>query len=373
MNEMFLSVSLVFLSISIPLLFDANAITIGWSILALAIILLSFVINSVYARVFSYAIFALSLGRMFMIDMHVDVDKAWLNDRFIPFSLIFLFLLAVSYVYRYYAQTKTADELSLISSNEMSLGSSIMTSASYMVLAVGVSLEIIDFYDHMWLPIAWSLLLVVSSFASIWMRCGALMYTAGMTVLLIIPNIIFNYHKIVLSEHRIIFNERFLVSAIALAAVSLFVILVSSPSSILPDTEKKKFKSIYTLIMNLFALWLITVEIRDYFDSANAKDAKYDRGGTNMKRVAISIAWALYSIALLVIGIIKKTSGIRKFALLLMGVVIFKVFIYDTSNVGDVARFVSFLSLGAILLVAGFLYYRFKDKILEFINAENKV
>ena len=106
-------------------------------------------------------------------------------------------------------------------------------------------------------------------------------------------------------------------------------------------------------------LWAISMEIVDYW-----KDSE------NLKRAMLSVAWTVYAIFLLMGGIISKSSLARFFAIMLFGIVVFKVFLYDTVNLDDLYRFISFISLGIILLVSGFLYYRYKDRIRHFIKGE---
>lgn len=110
------------------------------------------------------------------------------------------------------------------------------------------------------------------------------------------------------------------------------------------------------IAINLMLLWLISVKVVEHVDRQN------------LERVLLSVAWTLYAVMLLLWGIIAKSSLARTLAIALFGIVVFKVFLYDTVSLNDLYRFVSFISLGVILLVAGFLYYRYKDRIRQFIT-----
>ena len=81
----------------------------------------------------------------------------------------------------------------------------------------------------------------------------------------------------------------------------------------------------------------------------------------------LSIAWAVYSFILISIGIIKRYKPIRLIALILFGITTFKVFLMDLSYLTGFPRILSFIILGLILLVAGFLYQKYKDRIREFV------
>jgi uncharacterized membrane protein len=84
----------------------------------------------------------------------------------------------------------------------------------------------------------------------------------------------------------------------------------------------------------------------------------------------LSIAWGLYAGALLVLGIVKRSAAARLTSIGLFAIVILKVFLYDTSSLSSFYRFISFISLGVLLLLAGYLYNRYKDRIVEFIQVK---
>jgi len=70
-------------------------------------------------------------------------------------------------------------------------------------------------------------------------------------------------------------------------------------------------------------------------------------------------AWVLYGIALLVAGILRRGAILRYGSLTVMLLAVLKVFLYDTANLSDLYRVLSFLGLGASLLLLAFLYQRF--------------
>jgi uncharacterized membrane protein len=90
----------------------------------------------------------------------------------------------------------------------------------------------------------------------------------------------------------------------------------------------------------------------------------------NTKRVALSIVWILYSFILIGIGINWKRAYARIFGVILIGITVLKVFLYDTAELNNFYRFVSWISLGIILLLIGFLYNKYKDRILQFISVK---
>jgi uncharacterized membrane protein len=76
------------------------------------------------------------------------------------------------------------------------------------------------------------------------------------------------------------------------------------------------------------------------------------------ERYAYSAAWVLYGIALLLAGIARRGPILRFGSLAVMLLAVAKVFLYDTARLSDLYRVLSFLGLGASLLLLGFLYQR---------------
>jgi hypothetical protein len=76
---------------------------------------------------------------------------------------------------------------------------------------------------------------------------------------------------------------------------------------------------------------------------------------------ALSLAWAAYATAAIVVGIRRRYAPIRYFAMLLFAITILKVFVVDMAELERVYRIVSVIGLGVMLLATSYLYQRFKD------------
>jgi uncharacterized membrane protein len=69
-----------------------------------------------------------------------------------------------------------------------------------------------------------------------------------------------------------------------------------------------------------------------------------------------SAVWMAYGAMLMVIGFRRRDSYIRWLALALIGVTVFKVFLYDMSELQRIYRILSFIALGVLLLATSFAY-----------------
>ncbi|MDR2463245.1 MAG: DUF2339 domain-containing protein [Verrucomicrobiales bacterium] len=98
------------------------------------------------------------------------------------------------------------------------------------------------------------------------------------------------------------------------------------------------------------------------FFALNVEVGSFFSGGA--RTAALSVLWALYSIALMVTGFVKKSAAARLTAIALFALTTLKVFLFDMAGVDKPFRIVSFLVLGILLTGASFLYYRYRDALL---------
>jgi uncharacterized membrane protein len=71
-----------------------------------------------------------------------------------------------------------------------------------------------------------------------------------------------------------------------------------------------------------------------------------------------SAIWLAYGVALMLYGLRRKVTFIRWNALVLIGVTVLKVFLFDLSNLGQGYRIMALSILGVALLSLSFLYQR---------------
>ena len=74
---------------------------------------------------------------------------------------------------------------------------------------------------------------------------------------------------------------------------------------------------------------------------------------------AYSLAWILYSIALLAAGFKFRLKALRAASFVVMLIAVGKVFLFDASALDGLARVMSFALLGLCLIGISYLYMRF--------------
>ena len=83
---------------------------------------------------------------------------------------------------------------------------------------------------------------------------------------------------------------------------------------------------------------------------------------------AISVLWTVFSVVLMVKGFKENNSMFRRIAIVLFIITIMKVFFVDISNISTPYRVLSFIILGMVPIHVSFLYYKYKNKLIEAIS-----
>jgi uncharacterized membrane protein len=84
----------------------------------------------------------------------------------------------------------------------------------------------------------------------------------------------------------------------------------------------------------------------------------------NEYKLGLSILWSIYALGLVILGINKKKKHWRLTGIFFFIVTLLKLFLYDLNQTTTISKTISFISLGAILLLVSYLYNRYKEVIL---------
>jgi len=133
-------------------------------------------------------------------------------------------------------------------------------------------------------------------------------------------------------------------------AFALWAIFKNTKSII----ENIKFHIFLEMVIHISILNFLSNELVTWMDIAGYQD---------IFKLGLSILWSVYSLLLVSLGIYKKKKYLRISALVLFGVTLAKLFLYDISNLSTISKTVVLIVLGLLLLIISFLYNKFKDKI----------
>jgi uncharacterized membrane protein len=121
----------------------------------------------------------------------------------------------------------------------------------------------------------------------------------------------------------------------------------------------KKATPLLATLGTVLAFLLLNIEIADYFMAPGTRALTFEFSGSFGRDMTYSIAWALFALALLVAGIVRKLPAARYASLALLGVTLLKLFFHDLARLSQLYRIGAFIGVAVILLIASFLYQRF--------------
>lgn len=84
-------------------------------------------------------------------------------------------------------------------------------------------------------------------------------------------------------------------------------------------------------------------------------------GDDRQYRLGLSIVWALFAVGLIVAGIRRKEKWQRLMGIGLLLITLLKLFLFDISLSSALSKTISFISVGALLLLVSYLYNRYRN------------
>jgi uncharacterized membrane protein len=114
----------------------------------------------------------------------------------------------------------------------------------------------------------------------------------------------------------------------------------------------------------ILLLWLGTLEIDRAFLRWPAVMGRFADPAL-AEQVALSIFWSAFAIGCVVGGFALRTAGLRYFGLALFALTLLKVGVVDLRNAETGYRILSFMGLGALLLVTSVVYGKLSPKLLK--------
>jgi len=109
----------------------------------------------------------------------------------------------------------------------------------------------------------------------------------------------------------------------------------------------------------VLAFLLVNIQVADFFTAPGARTLTFKFSGNFGRDMTYSIAWALFALVLLVIGLNRAIAAARYAALALLGVTVLKLFLHDLAKLAQLYRIGALIGVAVIAIVASFLYQRF--------------
>ncbi|MGA7917371.1 MAG: DUF2339 domain-containing protein [Candidatus Acidiferrales bacterium] len=214
---------------------------------------------------------------------------------------------------------------------------------TFVTLAIPVRL------DGRWITIAWAIEGAVLIWSGLRVRFAPMRW-AGFVMFAVVAG---RLMAIQIPGGDFLLNARFATFAIAVACILAACYFAAPIWPELSEAEKTAY-FICAIGANILALVALSLEFWDVF--GRMPSLGIDRG--HAQELALSMLWLVYALGLLGAGLWKKSQALRWQALVLLGVVIVKVFLFDLSFLEAFYRIVSFFLLGLALLLISFYYQR---------------
>jgi len=220
------------------------------------------------------------------------------------------------------------------------------TVLAFLTAAVPLQLE------KEWITIAWALeatalawLFTRIAHRGILLWCGGL--TAAVFVRLVFNPSVFDYHPKSATPIVNWYLYTYLVCAVA-----AFVITWLTPRG---ETILRRFAAIAGT-GELFLL--LNIEIADYYSIGDTLTFNF-MGSALAQDLTYTIAWALFAITMLIVGIALHNRGARVAALGLLLITILKCFLHDLARLGGLYRVASLFGLAVSLVLVGLMLQKF--------------
>jgi len=356
----FIILSVMFLTLTIPLHFDLYNVTLLFALEAPVLLALGHRFRYLPVRIFGMGVLAMTIGRLFFLHMplHEQAVTLIFNSDFLSAMGVPLSAFACAIINRLFRDgdhVRDADRLALVWS---AIGGAVLTT----VLLHVELFQWFDFRDHDYLarvvpPAIWSAGALALLWAGVaWRRFearGVGLLSAVIAILLIFLNYADSPESM-----WMVLNVRFL---LGLVAVGLFFVYaeVSRRRGVQPDNhEHAAMPFIYGAAIILL-LVLLSLEAGTYNYSTDDFGVRYAR------LMAVSIVWGVYALAALIVGFALNLRALRLGALALFGLTAAKLILVDMAGVKQIYRIVTFFVLGGVMLGASYVYQRWEKRLRQ--------
>ena len=117
------------------------------------------------------------------------------------------------------------------------------------------------------------------------------------------------------------------------------------------NSVDSRLKKPITIVLHATILWILSSELINWMDIS---------GVSGSYKLGITILWGVYSLAMIALGIWKKNKDLRISAIVLFGVTLAKLFLYDIASLNTISKTIVLVMLGILLLIISFLYNKYK-------------
>jgi uncharacterized membrane protein len=370
----FLGLSSLFLAVTIPLYLSREWITAVWAVQALTMLWMAGKLDSQFLRHLAYLLYAMVLGRFFVVDLHahyfagtsagVAEYASLMLQRLVVFGVP---IATVAAGYRLLGSSASTDSgpiprlpegndiREVIGRNRaLQAGLALLVAMAFIFLHLELNSTVGHFYDPLRMPML-SLLWVALCAGALWawgetespiMLVLLCVFSSALAFKLLIFDIP-SWHII---GHEMRYHaDHFGFGIMRLLDFGLISVFLAVAARLLLGREGRVARAFIVAALALPVLFL-TLELNTFL---HLYQPKLRAGG-------ISILWAVIAFAFVQQGMVRKIAQLRYTGLALFSIVIGKIFLNDLAQLAEIYRIIAFVVLGLIILGGSFLYVHFQ-------------
>ncbi len=307
----------------------------------------------------------------------------FLNQTFMAYALVVAALAGLSW---FYGRAANADEQEREAMRPVFLG------AASVLALVALSLEVLGYYDRLLtdaasnglsteiirgfqegrvftLAIVWTLYATAAFMVGAWRSARAWRWGGLLLLALTTPLVLFNLSYYDAAWHTFVFNRTMAVFAVLVAALWLIVRTYARTGE--KFNEASIVRPVATIAANLLAIVALSAQAAGYYQARIGVELGSTAAALGLdglaeplrnlelaKQLSLSVVWALYASGLLIVGRLRRLLLLRVMGLALLSLTTLKAFFWDLASLDRVYRVISFIMLGAVLLVVSYFYQR---------------
>jgi uncharacterized membrane protein len=375
------------------------SISVLWTLYAAAILAVGVLRRSLLLRCGGLILLLVAIGKVLVIDS--TFYAGWwhlplLNQTFMAYALLVAALAFSAWIY---GRARGVDEPERRAMVPIFIGS-----ANVLALTA-LSLEVVGYYDRAMaggvaqagllteprllqegkiftLALVWTIYALYAFMVGVGRRNRA--WRLGGLVLLVVttPLLFASLSYYDAWWHAFVFNRTMGVFAVFIAALWLIVRTYAHSDEVFE--EEPAVRHVAIVVANVLAIIALSAQAAGYFEAQFAEEfaraKEFGRWGAETlsadesaslrnlelaKQLSLSVVWAIYAVGLLIAGRIRRLRLLRVMSLALLSVTTLKAFIWDLSSLDRAYRIISFIMLGAILLVVSYFYQRTQQPVEE--------
>ena len=358
------ALTIFFTTVSLPIFFDAYALTIAWAAEGVILAIIGYQYKSKISEFGSVAAFVLVLPIiLYKSAYHPQEFTLVFNQHFISLVCSAACFLIAQYLYRRFKEKVWVPQNILLNIYYfIGISTILALCANHWHWHCNVHLTTINGKpDYMALGVIPMILLYALAACSKPLRpaTNKWLFVSSIACAAAAAYAVTSVENFYYDKFHIFFNMPYAIIAIAVLMIFAVSYIVSRQNKAKQDRQHYYV----TAFIAIGLIWFITtMQIRSFW---KWQPANPELNSRFMATMCISVFWAIYAAILITIGFWKKLPALRYTALGLFTLTLGKVFIYDMSHLANIYRIAGFVVLGVLMVSVSFLYqYARKNGII---------